>query len=71
MEGREYAILDDMMASYGPLRSRRRRSRQEAHSSVKVIDGSPLKVGTVAVVCMADKLGAFHEDNLIMSAWPT
>ena len=35
----------------------------------KVIDRSPLKVGAGAVVCMADKLGAFDEDNLIVPAW--
>lgn len=34
-----------------------------------VIDKSPLKLGTGAVLCMADRLGAFDRDNLIVPIW--
>lgn len=34
-----------------------------------VIDKSPLKIGAGAVLCMADKLGAFDKDNLIVPIW--
>lgn len=34
-----------------------------------VIDKSPLKLGTGAVLCMADRLGAFDRDNLIIPIW--
>jgi len=34
-----------------------------------VIDKSPLQLGTGAVLCMADKLGAFDKDNLIVPVW--
>lgn len=34
-----------------------------------VIDKSPLLLGTGAVLCMADKLGAFDKDNLIVPVW--
>ena len=32
----------------------------------ELIDRSPLKRGTGAVLCMADRLGAFDQDNLIV-----
>lgn len=34
-----------------------------------VINKSPLKPGTGAVVCMADSLGAFDSENLIVPVW--
>lgn len=34
-----------------------------------VIDKSPLRLGTGAVLCMADKLSAFDRDNLIVPVW--
>ena len=34
-----------------------------------VIDKSPLKIGTGAVLCMADQFGAFDKDNLIVPVW--
>lgn len=34
-----------------------------------IIDKSPLKLGTGAVLCMADTLGAFDKDNLIVPIW--
>lgn len=34
-----------------------------------VIDKSPLKPGTGAVLCMADSLGAFDSENLIVPVW--
>ena len=34
-----------------------------------VIDRSPLKHGTGAVLCMADSLGAFDRANLIVPVW--
>ncbi len=34
-----------------------------------VINKAPLKIGTGAVLCMADKLGAFDRDNLIVPIW--
>ncbi len=34
-----------------------------------VIDKSPLKLGTGAVLCMADKFSAFDRDNLIVPIW--
>ncbi len=34
-----------------------------------VIDKSPIEVGTSAVLCMADSLGAFDKDNLIVPIW--
>ena len=34
-----------------------------------LIDKSPLVRGTSAVLCMADKLGAFDKDNLIVPIW--
>lgn len=34
-----------------------------------VIDKSPLKLGTGAVLCMADQLGAFDRGNLIVPIW--
>ena len=34
-----------------------------------VIDKSPLKVGTGAVLCMAEQFGAFDRDNLIVPIW--
>lgn len=34
-----------------------------------VIDKSPLKMGTGAVLCMADRLGAFDSKNLIVPIW--
>lgn len=34
-----------------------------------VIDKSPLQRGTGAVLCMAEKLGAFDRDNLIVPIW--
>ena len=35
----------------------------------KVIDKSPLQLGTGAVLCMADKLSAFDSENLIVPIW--
>ena len=37
--------------------------------SFGVIDKSPIKVGTGAVLCMADKFGAFDRDSLIVPIW--
>ena len=34
-----------------------------------VIDKSPLKRGTSAVLCLADSLGAFDADNLVVPIW--
>lgn len=34
-----------------------------------VINKAPLKIGTGAVLCMADKLGAFDRDDLIVPIW--
>lgn len=34
-----------------------------------VIDKSPLKLGTSAVLCMAEQFGAFDRDNLIVPIW--
>ncbi len=34
-----------------------------------LLDKSPLKVGTSAVLCMAEHLGAFDNDNLIVPIW--
>jgi predicted AAA+ superfamily ATPase len=34
-----------------------------------VIDKSPLQLGTGAVLCMAEKLGAFDRNNLIVPIW--
>lgn len=34
-----------------------------------VIDKSPLNLGTGAVLCMADRFGAFDKDNLIVPIW--
>lgn len=34
-----------------------------------VIDKAPLKVGTGAVLCMAERYGAFDRDNLIVPIW--
>ena len=34
-----------------------------------VIDKSPLKLGTSAILCMAEHLGAFDRDNLIVPIW--
>lgn len=34
-----------------------------------VINKSPLKLGTGAVLCMSDRLGAFDKDNLIVPVW--
>lgn len=34
-----------------------------------LIDKSPLKLGTGAVLCMAEQLGAFDKDNLIVPIW--
>jgi len=34
-----------------------------------VIDKSPLRLGTRAVLCMAEKLSAFDKDNLIVPVW--
>lgn len=34
-----------------------------------VIDKSPLQLGTGAVLCMSDQLGAFDKDNLIVPIW--
>lgn len=34
-----------------------------------VIDKSPLQLGTGAVLCMADTLGAFDRDHLIVPIW--
>lgn len=35
----------------------------------KLIDKSPLELGTSAVLCMTDKLSAFDSDNLIIPIW--
>lgn len=35
----------------------------------RVLDKAPLQVGTSAVLCMADKLGAFDRDDLIVPIW--
>ena len=35
----------------------------------KIIDKSPLQLGTGAVLCMADQLGAFDNENLIVPIW--
>lgn len=35
----------------------------------QIIDKSPLQLGTGAVLCMADRLGAFGRDNLIVPIW--
>lgn len=35
----------------------------------QVIDKSPLQLGTGAVLCMADQLGAFDRDHLIVPIW--
>ena len=34
-----------------------------------LIDKSPLVLGTSAVLCMTDKLGAFDSNNLIVPIW--
>ena len=34
-----------------------------------VIDKSPLQLGTGAVLCMSDQLGAFDRNNLIVPIW--
>ncbi len=34
-----------------------------------LIDKSPLVLGTLAVLCMTDKLGAFDSNNLIVPIW--
>lgn len=34
-----------------------------------IIDKAPLKMGTGAVLCMAEQLGAFDRDNLIVPIW--
>ena len=34
-----------------------------------VINKSPLKIGTSAVLCMAERPGAFDRDNLIVPIW--
>ena len=34
-----------------------------------VIDKSPLQLGTDAVLCMAEHLGAFDRENLIVPIW--
>lgn len=34
-----------------------------------VIDKAPLKIGTSAVLCMAENLGAFDKNNLIVPIW--
>ena len=34
-----------------------------------VIDKSPLQLGTGAVLCMAEHLGAFDRENLIVPIW--
>ena len=34
-----------------------------------VIDKSPLKLGTGAVLCMADRFSAFDRNNLIVPIW--
>lgn len=34
-----------------------------------VIDKSPLQLGTSAILCMAERLGAFDRDNLIVPIW--
>lgn len=34
-----------------------------------VIDKSPLRLGTGAILCMADQIGAFDSDNLIVPIW--
>lgn len=34
-----------------------------------LIDKSPLQIGTSAVLCMAEQLGAFDRDNLIVPIW--
>lgn len=35
----------------------------------KLIDKSPLELGTLTVLCMADKLSAFDSNNLIVPIW--
>jgi hypothetical protein len=37
--------------------------------SFSIIDKSPLKRGTGAILCLAEKLGAFDKDNLIVPIW--
>jgi predicted AAA+ superfamily ATPase len=37
--------------------------------SFSVIEKSPLKRGTGAVICMAESIGAFDKENLIIPAW--
>ena len=34
-----------------------------------VINKSPLQLGTSAILCMAEQLGAFDRDNLIVPVW--
>ena len=34
-----------------------------------VLDKAPLQIGTAAVLCMADKFGAFDKNNLIIPIW--
>ncbi|MCI5537220.1 MAG: ATP-binding protein [Oscillospiraceae bacterium] len=38
-------------------------------NTFKIIDKSPLSLGTSAVLCLADTLGAFDKDNLIVPIW--
>ena len=38
-------------------------------NTFKIIDKSPLSLGTSAVLCLADTLGAFDRDNLIVPIW--
>ena len=42
---------------------------RRAIRSFGVIDRSPLKIGTGAVLCMAENLGAFDRDHLIVPIW--
>ena len=34
-----------------------------------VLDKAPLKIGVGAVLCMAEQLGAFDKNNLIVPIW--
>ena len=38
-------------------------------NTFSVIDKSPLKIGTSAVLCLAEKFSAFDKDNLIVPIW--
>lgn len=69
-DAKEIDLLIEGDGKLCPLEIKKTINPQQKITKVfKVIDKSPLQRGTGAILCMADRFGAFDRDNLIIPIW--